>query len=209
MKKGKVADLFFETKIVVAEYQEEAFQLDEQGRELKAELEALQEQHTANLIAQENASVSERVYLKIESKGIIQKSEVIGSLLEELENEHTELKLKFTPILQEALRKDRMILSQYDVTELAIKYRYLLLTEIAEIGKEMQGQYHAIAPDVMEIFEDPAVKEANPRLEYSFHADQFKPGLSWFDKSVVSKNELFAAVRGNLPQHLATPKDVK
>ncbi|MGM0922863.1 MAG: hypothetical protein ACQEWW_16890 [Bacillota bacterium] len=205
----KVKDLFIETKKVVADYQAEAYKLDEQERELKAELVALQEQHTANLIDQEGSSISERVYLKIQGKEIVQKSEIISSLLEELEEERTALKLKFTSIYQEALKKDRITLGQYDVTELAKKYRYQMLSEIAEIGKEMQKQYHAIAPDIEEVFEDPTVQENNPTITNSFHADQYKPGLSWFDKSVVSKNEVFSAVRGNLPEHLIIPKDVK
>lgn len=77
------------------------------------------------------------------------------------------------------------------------------------MGKQFQNQYHAIAPDIHEVFDDPKVKEEYPRLEYSFERDQYRPYFSWFETSVVSKDDVFWATRGNLPEHLKQPKDVE
>ena len=33
--------------------------------------------------------------------------------------------------------------------------------------------------------------------------------MTWFETSVVSKNEMFSATRGNLPDHLQAPKEAE
>lgn len=205
----EVKDLFIETKQVVADYKGKAEVLDQEEQELQAELVALQEEMTAILLDQENANLSERIYLKAHAKGINSKVEIIHSMLEELDEKRSALRLAFVPVFQEVLRKDRAGSNEYDVTEIAIRYRYELLTEIADMGKQFQKQYHAIAPDIYEVFEDPKVKEEYPRLEYSFNQDQYRPYFSWFETSVISKNDVFSATRGNLPDHLKQPKDVE
>ncbi|EJQ79344.1 hypothetical protein [Bacillus toyonensis] len=205
----EVKDLFVETKKIVAEYKEYAEGLDKEEQELQMELAAMQEEMTAILLDQENANLSERIYLKAQAKGINSKVEIIHSMLEELNEKRSALKIAYVPVFQEVLRRDRTSANEYDVTELAIRHRYELLTEVAEMGKQFQKQYHSIAPDIHEIFEDTKVKEVFPRLEYSFEQDQYQPHFSWFDKSVISKNDMFSATRGNLPEHLKQPKEAK
>ncbi|MFE9079831.1 hypothetical protein [Bacillus mobilis] len=205
----EVKDLFVETKKVVNEYKEKAEVLNQEEQELQAELVALQEEMTAILLDQENANLSERIYLKAQAKGINSKVEIIHSMLEELAEKRSTLKRVYVPVFQEVLRKDRISANEYDVTELAIRHRYELLTEVADMGKQFQKQYHAIAPDVYEVFEDTKVKEQYPRLEHSFNQEQYQPYFSWFETSVVSKNDMFSATRGNLPEHLKQPKDVE
>ncbi len=205
----EVKDLFIETKNVMADYKETAEVLNHEEQELKTELEALQEEMTAILLDSEGANLSERIYLKAQAKEINSKVEIIHSMLEELDEKRTALRLAYVPVLQDVLRKDRTSSYEYDVTELAIRHRYELLTEIADMGKQFQKQYHAIAPDIYEVFDDPKVKEEFPRLEHSFEQDQYRPYFSWFETSVVSKNEVFSATRGNLPEHLKAPKETK
>lgn len=205
----EVKDLFVETKKIVAEYKEHAEVLDKEEQELQAELVAMQEEMTVILLDKENGNLSERIYLKAQAKGINSKLEIIDSMLEELNEKRSALKLAYVPVLQEVLRKDRSSANKYDVTELAIRHRYELLTEVAEMGKQFQKQYHAIAPDIYEVFEDTKVKEEFPRLEHSFNQDQYQPYFNWFDKAVVSKNEMFSATRGNLPDHLTAPKEAE
>ncbi|HHT7166512.1 TPA: hypothetical protein ACTZ3T_002833 [Bacillus cereus] len=202
----KVKDLFVETKKVIAEYKEKAGILDQ---ELKAELEVLQEEMTAILLDQEGTNLSERIYLKVQAKEINSRVEIIHTMLEELDEKRTALKLAYVPVFQEVLRKDRASANEYDVTELAIRHRYELLTEVANVGKQFQQQYHAIAPEIYEVFEDTKVKEEYPRLEHSFNQEQYQPHFSWFETSIVSKNEMFSATRGNLPDHLKQPKEGK
>lgn len=205
----EVKDLFVETKQVIAEYKAKAEGLDQEEQELKTELVALQEEMTAILLDQENANLSERIYLKAQAKGINSKVEIIHSMFEELDEKRTALKLAYVPVFQDVLRKDRSSANEYDVTELAIRHRYELLTEVAEMGKQFKKQYHEIAPEIYEVFEDTTVKEEFPRLEHSFNQEQYQPHFSWFESSVVSRNEMFSATHGNLPEHLKQPKDVK
>lgn len=205
----EVKDLFVETKKIVAEYKTKAEVLDKEEQELQAELVAMQEEMTAILLDQENANLSERIYLKAQAKGINSKLDIVNSMLEEVNEKRSALKLAYVPVFQEVLRKDRSSSYEYDVTEIAIRHRYELLTEVAGVGKQFQQQYHAIAPDIYEVFEDAKVKEEFPRLEHSFNQEQYQPHFSWFETSVVSKNEMFSATRGNLPEHLKQPKDVE
>jgi len=205
----KVKDLFAETKKAIFLYKEKVVEIDQQQDELEIELVALQEEMTNILLDSENAPISDRVYLRIRQKEVVQKTEIIGTLLEELEEERTALKLSFVPVYQSVLKQDRTTSAKFDATEIAEKYRYLLLTEIAEIGMEMRGQYFSIANDILEVFEDPTVKENYPRIEHSFTQEQYTPSLSWFENSIVSKQEAFSAVRGNLPTNLKQPKDVQ
>ncbi len=207
MEQVIVRDLFTETKKALAEYEAKAKQLDLQERELNAELNVLQEEMTANILDQEGATVSELVYLKIQSKEINQKTEIIKVLLEELAEERTALKLQFTPIIREALRKDGAKRTPYNATEIVEKYRYQMLKEVADIGKQMQRQYHEIAPNIYEVFEDSEVKKEFPRLEYVFNQEQFEPYFGWAYDSVVSKKEVFTATRGYMPEGVKEPKE--
>ncbi|XJZ28622.1 hypothetical protein ACF5W4_07490 [Bacillota bacterium Lsc_1132] len=205
----KVKDLFVETKKVVKEYKKQAEALEAQEQELKLELSVLHSDMNAIFLDMETADLSDKIYLKMKVKEITSKAEIIETMLEELAETIEELKLQFVPLFQQALREDRKALNEYEVTSIAEKYRYLMLTEIADLGKQMQSQYREISPDIYEVFEDQKVREEFPRLEHSFHQDQYRPFFSWFEQSVVSKNEVLSATRGNLPEHLKTPKDVK
>jgi hypothetical protein len=205
MEEIKVRKLFTETEKVVAAYKEQSNKLNDQERELNAELSVLQEEMTSNILGQEGATVSELVYLKIQAKEINQKTEIIKVLLEELAEERTSLKLEFTPLYRQALRKDVSNKAGYGATDIAERYKYLMLKEISAIGSQMQDQYREIAPDIYEVFEDSEVKKEFPRLEYAFHEDMYTPSFGWFGDAVVSKSEVFGACRGyqpNKPSHM-------
>lgn len=205
MEKVKVRELFTDVKEVLEDYKEKNEQLDQQERELNAELHVLQEEMNSNMLAQETATVPELVYLKIEAKNIVQKTEVIKILLEDLAEERDELKLSYVPILRGALGKTG--LSEYNVTELVERYRYEMLKEVADIGKQIQSQYSEVEADLMEVFDDSKVKEQYPRLSYQYGRDTYKPSFSWFTRDVVNKNEVFYACSGSLPQGVKVPKE--
>lgn len=205
MGKIEVRNLFVETEKVVKDYKEKAELLDQQEKELKAELNVLQEEMTNNTLDQENAGISELVYLKISAKKIVQKTEIISVLLEELAEERTALKLQFTPIYRTAIRNDIANKSDYDANEIVERYRYEMLKEVADIGVQMQKQYRDISEDVYEVFEDVEVKKEFPRLEYVFNQEQYVPTFGWFSDSVVSKNDVFTATRGYLPEGVKQP----
>ena len=52
-----------------------------------------------------------------------------------------------------------------------------MITEIAEIGKGMQSQYYAIAPDLMEILDDPKVNEVHRNVRHHFSSETYKPAF--------------------------------
>lgn len=201
----EVKPLFIETEKVLAAYKEEVSKLDEQERELNAELSTIEAEMTANVLAQESSTVHELVYLKIQGKKLVQRNEIINVLLEELAGERSALKLRFVPVLREALGKTPY--HEYNATEIAERYRYMMLTEIADIGSQMREQFREIAPDIREVFQDEKVKEQYPRLAHSFEDDRYRPSFSWMTKSVVSKDEVFSACKGWLPQGLKAPKE--
>jgi hypothetical protein len=207
MAEIKVKKLFTEVEKVIAAYKEGAEKLDRQEQELKAEFESLQAEMIANILAQENAGVSDLVYLKIQAKDISQKSEIINVLLEELKEERTELKLKYVPLIRQALAKSPY--PEYEATEIVERYKYQMLKEISEIGKQMRTQHYEISPDIEEIFHDKDVLEQYPRLAYTHTYDSYKPKFNWFNNSVVSKSDVLTACDGSLPQGLTKPKDVK
>ncbi|QFY71371.1 hypothetical protein CEQ83_02170 [Priestia megaterium] len=201
----KVKKLFTETEKALAAYKEQVKKLDEQERELNTELATIEAEMTANVFAQENATVSESVYLKIQAKELVNRNDIINVLLEELAEERSELKLKFVPVLREALAKTPY--HEYNATEIAERYRYMMLTEIADIGGQMREQFSAIAPDIREVFQDQKVKERYPRLANAYEDDRYSPSFSWMTKSVISKDEVFSACKGWLPQGLKAPKE--
>ncbi|CAI8951795.1 Phage protein [Priestia megaterium] len=207
MTEIKVKPLFKEAEKVIADYKEEAKKLDNQERELEAESSVLHEEMTANLTEQENADVGTLVYLKIQAKEINQKAEIIAVLLEELKQERTQLKLKYVPLYRQALAKSPY--PEYEATEIVERYKYQMLKEISEIGKQMRTQYYEIAPDLEEIFHDKGVLEQFPRLAYTHTYDSYKPKFNWFNNSVISKSDVLTACDGSLPQGLKQPKDVK
>lgn len=210
MNEVKITDLFVETKKVVAAYKAKIGELDRQETELKAELDTLQHELTLNLLdQQEGATLSERIYLKAQAKGINSKVEIIISMLEELEEAKTNLKLEYVPIYREVLQQDRKGFSQYNANEIVDHYRYQMLKEIADIGKQMQIQYNELAPDILEVFQDPKVKENFRRIEYSFNRDHYKPSYSESIDTVISRYDVFNATGGSITDRIPKPKEVE
>ena len=202
----KVKDLFVETKKVVAAYKEKVGELDQQEEELKAELETLEHDLTMNLLDQEGATLSERIYLKAQAKAINSKVEIIDTMLEELDEAKTALKIEYVPIYREVLQQDRKGFSQYNANEIVDHYRYQMLKEIADIGKQMQSQYNELAPDIFEVFQDPKVKENFRRIEYSFNRDHYKPSYSESIDTVISRYDVFNATGGAISDRIPKPK---
>ncbi|MDM5450684.1 hypothetical protein [Peribacillus simplex] len=202
--------LFNETEKVIAEYKERVNKLDLQEQELHAELNALQEEHTALILDQEGANLSERIYLKSQAKEVVGKSEIVNGMIEELGEEKAALRMEFTPLYKTALNEDiEAKVGKYNINSIVDKYRYEMISEIASMGKQMADQYHAIAPDIHELFEDEKVIEAFPQVRYSFNQDHWKPTYQEASKTVLNRNQVFEALGGYIPASIPKPKDVK
>lgn len=205
-----VDDLFTETRQTVKQYKAKCKELNKQESELKSELVAIQTEHTANLVGQETATVSERIYLNMQAKGLVDKAQVINAMLEEVEGKRTVLKLETVSLLQEALTKDNRVKSQYDTNEIVDNHLYQMFTELTEIGGQMQSQYRAIAPDILEIYEDPKVSEAFPTNQLRFDSDSYKMPYWQANKTVVHREDIRWACGGHMPPNIRKPKkDVK
>jgi len=199
----EVIDLFESTKKVLAEYTAENDKLEEREEYLKNELASLQEQHTAILIDTQNTEeIGERIYLAKQAKETVTESEVLMSMLEAVAEEKKDLKVKYVPILKKATQTDRELLGDYSATEIVKKHRQTMLTQIADIGTQMQNQYYAIAPDVLEILGDSEVKEVFHSRDLRFEREEYRPSFVWFTTSVVSKQDVFSAASGFLPEDL-------
>jgi hypothetical protein len=201
--------LFSETKNVLAAYKAEANKLNEQQLQLRQKLDDLQSEHIANLLDKQNTEdINELVYLTRQSKEIIRETEVIDTLLEQNFEDRTELKLKYVPKFQEALRSDQLRnAGKYNANLIVEQLRYEMLSAISDLGQEMDKQYNEVAPDIYSILEDEAVLEAFPRLKYAFHQDQYRPLYEEPFPTVVSKQDVFNATVGivNYPD----PNEVK
>lgn len=204
-----VKDLFNETRKTLKQYKAKCKDLNKQESELQAELVAIQTEHTANLMGQETATLSERIYLNMQAKGLVDKAQVINAMLEEVEGKRTALKLETVTSLQDAITKDARVKSQYDTNEIVDGYLYKMFAELTEIGGQMQSQYRAIAPEVLEIFEDPKVQEAFPN-KLRFDSDSYKMPYWQANKTVVHREDIRWACGGHMPPNVRKPqKEVK
>ncbi|MCY8938082.1 hypothetical protein [Peribacillus frigoritolerans] len=205
-----VKDLFTETRKTVKQYKAKCKDLNKQESELKSELVALQAEHTANILSQETANLSERIYLNLQAKGLVDKASVINAMLEELEEKRTALKLQTVNSLQESLGKDNRVKAKYNANEIVDDYLYRMFAELTEIGGQMQSQYRAIAPSILEIYEDPKVAESFTATQLRFDADEYRLSYWQANKTVVHREHIRLAGGGHMPSEIRPPaKDVK
>jgi hypothetical protein len=201
-KKGvkKVIDemeLFGHTKEVVSEYQIHFNKLDDREKELNRQLEEIQEKHTQNLLDQETADVSELIYLKKMGRELVYETEVITSLLEQTNEEMTELKFHYAPLINKALSNDSTArVGKYDFSPLVDEVMGELLNAIAEVGMEFRKQYAEVHPAVTDVIKDKKVMERWPRYHYVFKPENYRP---IFSKETVKEEDFKTAASGKVP----------
>ena len=195
-----VPELFIETKKAVAAYQAEAVLLDQQESELNAELDVLQEELTENMISQEGASVSDRVYLRMRGKEISVRADIINNVLAELQEERHELKLKYAAIFTSVLAEDRKNSPSYSakVQDIVNGRIYSMLEEIAGISQQMAQQHNALSRDINEVFQDEKVNEVHRNARYRFDWESYKPSFSNFGKTVLNRYHVDSATSGSI-----------
>lgn len=197
-EKITVPDLFVEAKKAVNQYQSEVHSLDAQESELTAELLVLQQELTGNMLSQEGASVSDRVYLRLQGKEISTRSDIITGVLAELEEERHELKLKYVPVFTAALTKDRQKSPSYSakVKEIVDGHLYAALEEVADISKQIGQQHTALAGGINDVFQDEKANEIHRNLRYRFGWDSYKPSFSNFGTTVLNRHHVDYATGG-------------
>lgn len=203
-------DLFVHTKAALVDYKAELKQLEVRGEKLEEKLARIQSEHTENLLKLEgNTDVNAIIELKMENIHLVSKSKVVAALLESLEEEKTDLKIKHAPLFDAALKTDMQARGgKYDLNQIIDIVRYEMIRAIADIGKEMKKQFFAIESDVKEVFDDVAVRETYVQIGRGFTQEHYQPFYSEFDKTVISKQDIFTAVSGQIPQRIRKPEEV-
>lgn len=201
-------DILMHTKVAVAVYKAELQLLEDRGEKLAEKLATIQQSHTDNLLKLDSCTdVDEIITLKFENINLVSNSKVINSLVEGLAEEKTELKIKHAPLFETALREDgNARKGKYSANQIVDTMRYGMISAVADIGKEMQSQYFAIEADVKDLFDDVAVQEVHVRIGRGFTAERFQPTYSEFDKTVVSRQDIFTAASGQMPPNLRKPE---
>lgn len=193
-----VPDLYPETKKAVAAYQAEVQLLDAEEQELNAEMELLQQEMTENMIDQEGASVSDRVYLRMRGKEISTRAEIISAVLAELEEERHEQKLKYVPIFSKAVSADSVGKPSYSakVQESIDRHIYKMLEEIADMSAQLKQQHDAISNDLNEVYQDEKVNEVHRNIRYRQDWERSKPTFFNQGKTVLDRYHVDAATNG-------------
>lgn len=206
----KEMDLFVHTKVAVAAYKEELKQLEERGEKLSERLAAVQAEHTDNLLKLDGCTdVDQIITLKFENINLVANSKVVMSLLEALEEEKTEHKVGYAPVFEAALRADMQARQgKYNANLIVDELRYEMIRAIADIGLKMKEQFFAIEADVKEVFDDVAVQETHVKIGRGFTPEHYQPTYSEFSKTVISKQDIFTAISGQMPPNIRKPEGV-
>ncbi|WKA56813.1 hypothetical protein [Planococcus shixiaomingii] len=206
-----VPDLYVESKKAVAAYQNEVQLLDAQEDELNAELELLQQELTQNIMDQEGANVSDRVYLRMRGKEISVRADIINSVLAELEEERHELKLKYVPIFGGAMAEDSKGKPSYSakVQEIMDCHLYTMLEEIADMSEQLRQQHDAISSGLNAVYQDSKVNEVHRNIRYRQDWERSKPNFYTIGKSVLDRYHVDAATNGYIHGDFKNKKPAK
>lgn len=206
----KEMDLFKNTSATITDYKNELKKLEEKENQLKERLQVLQTSHTENTIAlASEGEVNAIIALKRENNDLNNDSKIINSLLEGIEEEKSSLKIRYAPLYNQALRNDMADRQgKYNANKIVDVMRYEMLKAIVDIAKEMRKQYHEVSPDVLDLFEDKAVIESLVH-KLRLNEDHYKPTYGEMFNTVISRQDIFAAVGGSMPQKFKNPNEVK
>lgn len=198
IEKVIVPDLHVETKKAVAAYQAEVYLLDSEEQELNAELNLLQQEMTGNMMDQEGASVSDRVYLRMRGKEISTRAEMISAVLAELVEERHDLKLKYIPIFSAAKLEDIKGKPSYSakVQEIVNSHLYTMLAEIADMSAQIKQQHNAVSDGLNEVYKDEKVNEVHRNIRYRQDWERSKPIFQNFGKVVLDRYHIDSATNG-------------
>jgi hypothetical protein len=188
-------ELFTEFKQTVEEFHVDEARLNEQQQYIENELKELQQKYTQNMLDQELANVAEAIYLRMETKKMTEKIEVLDSLLAEVKVEQQELLFTYYVKYRDALYKAGASASQYDFTPIFTKVIAETLAVAKEVGAEAEQQYKEVYPEISYIFFDNKVMERYPRIMETHRAGDYKPRFNWNEKTVLTKEQIQNAIQ--------------
>ncbi|MFS0639190.1 hypothetical protein AB1K84_25280 [Mesobacillus foraminis] len=207
---ANMEEVFSGTKEVIAKYQAEKSLLDEKEDHLNQYLRDLQNDHTANVVSQQNTTdISEVIYLQKQSKELVNESRIIESLLEDLEGERLQLKLRYAPLIQGAYEREMAKAQrQFDVNDEVDNLLYQLVLGISDYAHEVRKQHNAMIPIVEEFLDSGEVLEANKRFNQVFSHENGNLPYWQTNKTVLHREDIRLACGGNVPPEIR-PKEVK
>ena len=202
-------DLYPNTKEVVAQYKAIADKVDERKTLLQEQLDDVKQKHLQNLLDQETANVAEIIYLKIQTKKMVEEMQIIDTLVAEAKQEKEELMIHYYSIYRKALSKDGAIAKGYNVTPIVDSVLSQTMAIIAEVGAEAREQYLEMSPDIDELFGDSKVRETFPRiLDESFKFERHNLSFSG-SNTVLASHEIETAISGRVPDRFKVTEKVK
>jgi hypothetical protein len=192
-------DLFPQTKEVITAYQNEVSKLDQKELELKGRLEALQCQLTSNFMEKElTDDLSLLVNLSLQAKDINSEADVLNTMLEQVNEKKLEVKFRYVPIYQQALRNDYQEVLKIDANGIVEQLRYALLKAIADLSNEMNSQYQEVAPAIYQVYEDPTIMKSFPALQHQFYKKMYTPRYMEANSIIIQRQDVFTAVEAGI-----------
>lgn len=203
--------LFTDTKEVLAKYESEKEVLEKREIALNERLAKLSSQHAQTLIDREFATenVGEYILLSQQLTKFNEEVQLINSLLDQLKDDFTELKLKFAPTIQEVYSKDLREKDKLPVNDMVDYVRYELLKSVTDYAKEVRSQQAPLMLTIGEFLDDKEVMEANRGFKRLFEFDSTHLYYSESQNTVLDRRHVFSACGGQMPSQIRKPKEVK
>lgn len=204
-------NMFTATKEVLAKYEIEKEVLEKREVALNERLAKLSSQHAQTLMDREFATenVSEYILLSQQLTKFNEEVQLINSLLDQLKDDFTELKLKYAPTIQTTYSKDLKAKDKLHVNDMVDSVRYELLKSVTDYAKEVRKQQAPLMTTIGEFLDDEKVMESNRGFQRLFEFDSTHLYYSESQKSVIDRMHVFSACSGNMPSEIRKPKDVK
>lgn len=204
-------NMFEATKKVIEDYENEKKLLEKREEELNNKISELQELHATLLIDRETAkdTPSDYIYLSTQLTKTNEEMNILLSLQDELKNDFKELKMKYTPIIQDTYYKDSQERYNFNVNEAVEKTRYELIKAIADYSNAVKAQERPLMNTIQEFLDDKEVMEANRSFKRRFEFDRLNLNYAESIDHVIHRMDIFSACSGNVKYPKPKEKDVK
>ncbi|NSL64961.1 hypothetical protein [Bacillus toyonensis] len=133
---------FKNSEKVYKNYEKEIAKIEEQKAQLETELTQLMTEQVKLVKELElfKGDVSQVVYLRREMKNTVEEIEIVQQVLKEVEERFSELKVKYFPEFEEAMKKDNAEIQKIDFTPFVNNVLCKMLESVSIVGKEFAKQ---------------------------------------------------------------------
>jgi hypothetical protein len=204
-----IGTMFAETEKVFADYETEKQVLIKRGEGFNKRISEIREEHAGTMIDRETIakdSTSDYIYLSGKMKQLDDEMKIILSLQEQLKEDFTALRMRYTPIVEATYRKDLSAKNQLNVNDMVEHARYELVKAIHDFASEVKNQQRPLQSAVDEFLDDKEVMEINRNFERLFEYDQTNLYYSEPLKTVIGRKDIFTACAGVMPSEIREPE---